>query len=114
VITTSYLTKHIEEGHESILDQYQWIYTREDINNAFIVLDTKLQEFSDIITYLGKITKDEIKFKQKHISKILLKSQYSIPSDDISRNLPSPSVIMNQWNTKSDEKDAVDYMIEGF
>lgn len=96
------------------MHQYQWLYSDEDIELAFIVYHIDAPEVMDIMKTLSKYSKEEVREKQERISKIALRSQYSIPPDCTNRQLPDPSESMTQWNPSSENKDAVDYMMDGF
>ena len=101
-------------GAENVLNQYNWLYTKNDIELAFVVLLIDTPEVNEIMKTLSKYNEEDIREKQEHISKIALRSQYSIPPDCSRRSLPDPSEIMNTWNPDSKYKDAVDYMLDGF
>jgi len=96
------------------MSQFNWHYSSLDQERAFVVLPVvrhgKNPTGGHYMHILAKISDEEILERQQHIAKIAFKSQYSMPPDATSRDIPNTTAVLKPWTPP--QPDAVDVTLE--
>lgn len=95
--------------------QYSWHFTRQEIENIFIFLDASnvsMLSYNHLDTLVSSYSASDVQRRQKAISLIARRIQYSVPPDV--REIGMPSVLdrtITVWD--SPFRDAFDVVLEG-
>ena len=97
-----------------ILEQYTWHLTKEDAENAFVLIPIEGTEkdptIGDFIEFLAGFSDEELLRRRQHMARIAFKLQYSFPPDATARDIPSTNDTVVPWSPP--QPDAVDIILK--